>query len=135
MTTTENKPAVETKQTATRPSFGNGRYSGEMERIYDELQKVFKLDATKAEKIARQAGADAGMVFQSVSATIRIGRASKDGKATIADASKAKGITLTNALNMVRALQWIDDAGKNGVSYGFTTWKLVEPLQKYIDDL
>ena len=60
---------------------------------------------------------------------------SKDGKVSITDAAKAKGVTVTNALMIARARQWIDDAGANGVSYGFTKWKLSAPLQAYVDEM
>lgn len=115
--------------------FGNGRYSAQMESIYEGIQLKFGISAEKAEKIARQAGSDAGAVFASCSAAFRIGKANGDNKASIADAAKVKGVTLTNPLNIVRALQWIDDAGKNGVSYGFTKWVLSEPLAKYVAEL
>lgn len=132
MTTTLNKPATD-KQ--TRPDFGAGRYSSEMGRIYDELIARFGIESAKAEKIARQAGSDAGAAFRNATASIRVGKSSKDGKVTIADASKAKGVTLTNPLALVRALQWIDEAGKNFISYGFTEWKLTPELTKWVDEL
>ena len=134
MTTILNEPAVEQKQT-TKPDFGKGRYSAEMERIYDALIERFEVEPKKAEKIAKQAGSDAGAVFRNAIAEIRISKTSKDGKATIADASKVKGVTMTNPLAIVRAIQWLDDAGKNFVSYGKTKWQFSSELTKWVAEL
>jgi len=117
------------------PDFGKGRFSTEMERIYTGLIARFELPEAKAEKIARQAASDAGEILANVSATFKVSKVSKDGKVSITDAAKAKGVTVTNALMVARALQWIDDAGANGVSFGFTKWKLSAPLQGYVDEM
>lgn len=130
MTTLEN--TVHTQ----RPNFGEGRFSAEMERIYNACIKLFGLDESKAEKIARQAASDAGAALKAASASLSVSAArGKDKTVTISDASKVKGVTLTNALAVVRAIQWIDDAGKNFVSYGFTGWKLAPQVQEWIDGL
>lgn len=121
---------------AVKPSFGNGRYSAEMERIFNDVQKLFGVSPEKAEKIARQAGTDAGAVFKLASASIKVGSVkSKDATATIKDASEVKGVTMTNSLFVVRAIQWAADAQKNGVSYGFTKWAFIPPVQEWIDGL
>ena len=132
MSTTATQATTETK---TRPDFGQGRYSAEMSRIYDGMQERFNIPADKAEKIARMAGSDAGAVFRNSAASISVSKASKDGKVTISDASKVKGVTVTHALAIVRAMQWIDDAGKNFVSYGKTKWQLSESLDKWVTEL
>lgn len=124
-----------TTETSTKPNFGNGRYSAEMQRIYDACQSIFGIPADKAEKIAKQAGSDAGAAFRNVSATMKIGKAGENGKVTIADASKAKGVTMTNPLAIVRAIQWAGDAGKNECSFGKTKWALKDELQKWVDSL
>lgn len=134
MTETLNQPANQTNKTA-KPDFGSGRYSPEMERIFNDCQKLFGIEPAKAEKIARQAGSDAGAVFRNAPAAIKVSKANGDGKATISDASKVKGVTLTNPLSIVRAIQWIGEAGKNGVAYGFTKWRLSEELETYVSEL
>ncbi len=134
-TTTLLKPANENKDQSTKPDFGNGRYSGEMAYYYDAMQSIYGIEPAKAEKITRQIGADAGAVFKDTRATIKVGKANKDNKATIADASKATGVTLTVPLSIVRAIQWAGEAGKNGVSFGHTDWKLCEPIQTWINEL
>ena len=140
-TDTQDKPVTGQQDNAqadkaNKPDFGKGRYSAEMERIYNELQAKFGVEPKKAEKIARQAGTDAGAAFRNVSATIKVGKATgKDKTMTISDASTAKGVTVTNALACVRALQWINEAGKNFVSYGFTGWKFAPELVIWIDEM
>lgn len=122
----------------TMPAFGNGRYSNEMARLFEESQKLLGFTAAQAEKFARQAGSDAGAVFKNTNATIKVGKANGDGKATIADASKAKGVTLTNALHVVRAIQWIGEAEKNGISWSGTKWQLSrmnDNMLKYLETL
>lgn len=118
-----------------KPDFGQGRYSGEMERIYNACQKLFGIESKRAERISRQAGSDAGAVFRNSAAEITVSKSTKDGKVTIGDASKVKGVTVTNALAVVRAIQWIDEAGKNFVNYGHTKWKLSVNVQEWIDEM
>lgn len=141
--TTEN-PQVNTTQTSTpsnepvktiKPDFGQGRYSAEMERIYNATVKLFGIEPKRAERIARQAGSDAGAVFRNAAAEISVSKSTKDGKVTIGDASKVKGVTITNALAIVRAIQWIDEAGKNFVNYGHTKWKLSGSVQEWVDEM
>lgn len=135
MTTTTDKaiPAIETE--VKRPDFGQGRFAFEMNRLYDATQKLFGFTEAQAEKFARQAASDAGAALKNANATLKVGKANSDGKATISDASKMKGVTLTNALLVTHAISWIDDAGKHGVSYGKTKWTLAPELQKYVDGL
>lgn len=120
---------------ATPGMFGAGRFSPQMESLYESACNLFSMTEAQADKFARQAAADAGDVLRNASASFKVGKANKDGKASITDASKMKGVHLTNALNIVRAIQWAEEAGKNGVSYGFTEWKLTPELQKYVDGL
>jgi hypothetical protein len=134
MTTTQ-EPQVQTSQTTTKPDFGNGRFSQQMESIYTDCQKLFGIEPAKAEKIARMAGSDAGAVFRNANATIKVGSMNKDGKATIADASKVKGVTMTMPLSIVRAIQWVADAGKNGISYGHTKWQLSPLIAEWVEGL
>lgn len=135
MTTTEIKPTA-SPAPITRPlGVFTGRYAKQQEQLFDEAQKLFGLTPAQADKFAIHAAQDAATALHSVSANFKIGKANDDGKATITDAAKQKGITLTNALHMVRAMQWIGEAGKNNISYGNTKWKLSEPLQKYVDEV
>lgn len=131
-------PATKTQSTTVlkSPDFGKGRFQHEMNRLYESSQILFGFTPEMAEKFARQAASDAGAILANASASIRISAPSVKAKtATISDASKLKGVTLTNALNVCRAIQWIDDAGRNNVSFGFTKWKLASQLDDYVKSL
>ena len=132
MTTTDTKSAnTETRQV----SFGNGRYSAEMANIYKGLQERFEIEPLKAERIARQAGSDAGAALAATHASFKVSKPTgKDMLTTIKDASKAEGVRMTNALSVVHALQWIGDAGKHGIRYQ-QTFRLAEALQTWIDEM
>lgn len=134
MNTTQTPATVNDKQ--VKPNFGQGRYSAEMERIYDASMVLFGIEEKKAERIARMAGSDAGAAFKNATATIKVSKVKgKDSTVTIKDASEMKGVRLTNPLAVVRAIEWIGDAGKNFVSYGHTKWRLTPELVKWIEDM
>ena len=109
-----------------------------MERLWEASQKLFGFTSKQAEKFARQASADFGNACKSATATIKIGKVNGDNRANMIDTSKVSKAEMTNALWIVRAIQWIGDAEKNGVSYGFTDWKvssMSELMQKYMANL
>lgn len=121
------------------PDFGDKRYSAEMKRLYGDFQKLFGLPPWQAEKIARQVGSDFGEMMKNQSVAISVSAATgknHDGKITIGEKVKnLKGVTLTNTLLLVRAVQWIGEAGKNGLSYGFTKWELVPTLKEWLAEM
>lgn len=131
----ENPQTNSAEVTNGKPDFGQGRYSAEMERIYNACIKLFGIEPKRAERISRQAGSDAGAVFRNSAAEVKVSKSTKDGKVTIGDASTVKGVTITNALAVVRAIQWINEAGKNFVNYGHTKWKLSVQVQDWIDEM
>lgn len=129
--TTEIKPAATTE---VIPDFGGGRYSPEIERIYRTTIKLFGFEPKMAEYVARQAASDAGAAMAHAKACLLFGKTTKDGKMTIADASKMKGCTVTNPLAIARAIQWLADSGLNFISYGNTNWHLSQTLQEWVDE-
>jgi hypothetical protein len=125
-----------TTESDKAPDFGSGRYSNAMAELYDSMVNQFGIDGPKAEKIARQAGSDAGAAQRNSVASFKIGKVTKDGKVSVKDMVEAvKGFTATNPLMIVRAIQWSSDAYKNGVHFSGTEWKLTAELQKYVDEL
>lgn len=135
MNTTTPEVSTTTATKTAKPDFGSGRYSPEMERLWQDAQLLFRMSSAAAEKFARQAAKDAGEALALAKATIKVGKTNNDGKGTISDASKIKGVTYTNSLNLVRAIQWCGDAGKNGIVYGKTKWVLVDKLAEYVQYL
>lgn len=116
--------------------FGNGRYSALMEECFKDSQTVFKLTPKQADKLARMIASDYGSAMANSPVDVkRIKAANKDGKITLAEASKVKGVTLTNALYALTALQYCGEAGKHGFSFALTGWKPVKALQDYFESL
>jgi len=113
--------------------FGNGRYSPLMSESFKDAKVIFGMNDKSAEKLARQIGSDFGAAMQDTIAASKIGKAlSKDGKVTLSEASKAK-VTVTNALYLMRAMSFCNDAGKYGFSFSKTSWKPTEETQKVLD--
>lgn len=142
MTTTDTAiPATVTEPQArahyenAKPNFGNGPLSRETERYYNAGMELFKMTSAQAEKFARQAASDVGAAIRNSNIAIKLGKTNDDGKGTISQACKTKGVHYTDAMNIVRAIDWVADAGKNNVSYGHTGWKLVPTLQAWVDKL
>ena len=131
-----------TQVTDTKPEvkriddFGSGRYSTFMGQVFEGCRSLFDLSNTVSAKIARDAGSDIGSAMKHASdAKISLGKVSKSGTITVKDAANVKGVFVTNPIMIARSIQWIDEAGKNGISYGNTEWKLIPTLQVYVDDL
>lgn len=132
-TTIETPTQSATKKQVTQIDFGNGRYSPLMSESFKDAKVIFGLNDKSAEKLARQIGSDFGAAMQNTIAASKIGKAlSKDGKVTLSEAAKSK-VTVTNALLLMRAMAYCNEAGKFGFSFGKTEWKLTDELQKVLD--
>lgn len=129
------KPSIESAQTIEKPDFGNGRYSALMQECYDDAQAIFKLEPSKAEKLARQIASDFGAIMAASPVEVKLGRINKDSKLTISEASKVKNVTLTNTLYALKALHFANESGKNGFLSRRTTWVLQPNLVKYLESL
>lgn len=130
------KPANEIINTTKSVDFGNGRYSPLMIESYKDSQAIFGLTEKAAEKLARQIGSDFGAAMRGTIATAKIGKAlSKDGKITLAEAAKAKGVTATNALMALRAMDYANGAIKFGFNRNETKWQSVKELADYLASL
>lgn len=115
--------------------FGNGRYSPLMSECFADLQAVFDLSEEQADKIARQIGSEIGALMANQSVTIKLGSVNKDGKLTIAEAAKIKNVTMTNTLFTLKALQFANEALKNGFNRKETKWVAIPRLQEYFDSV
>lgn len=115
--------------------FAPGRYQLEKQRLAKAF--VCRLGFTKeqAKFVADKAAEDAHNALRHAQVTIKVGAAGKDGRTTISDASKIKGVVMTNPLMLVHVVEFIDGAGKHGISYGFTGWVLTQQLREYVDGL
>lgn len=115
--------------------FGNGRYSALMQECYQDLQKVFKLSEPVAERVAKAIGSEIGAIMANQHVSIKLGSINKDGKLNIAEAAKIKGVAVTNTLMTLRALQYANEAVKNGFNRNDTEWKPIPALAEYFDSL
>lgn len=130
MSTTQ---ANATQQTVTGVvDFGNGRYSPLMAECFKDLQRIFKLDVVPAEKLARQIGTELGAIMANAPVDVKLGKTNKDNKMTISEAAKVKNLTQTWAILALRAINFANEANKNGVSVKDTDWQMSEGLKKYI---
>ena len=134
---------VQTPQTSTiqetkpkQPEFGSGRYSIAMKEVYQDGIRIFRFSPEVAEKVARQFGSDFGAYMRDSVVETKIGKSiNKDGKLTLAEASKVKGCTATNAILIARAIDYCNNALKFGVSVRETKWTLAQELADWIDSL
>ena len=122
-------------QAPARPNFGEGRYSPLMEECYDDAMLIFKLDSLKAEKLAHAIAREIGDIMAHRPVEVKLGKVNKDGKLTIAEACKVKGVTMTYPIFALKALFYANEAGKNGFMRNFTDWKPVKSLVDYFEKL
>jgi len=134
---TEVVTATENQNKQAIGAFGSGRYSPLMVQCFTESQQVFGLNEEQADKLARAIARDFGAAMKDAQVDAKIGKSiNKDGQVTLAEASKLKGITITQSLFAMRALQWAADCGKYGFSWKFTDWKLLDGnFKDYIESL
>lgn len=122
-----------------RPDFGEGRYSPLMNECFDDLQTVFGLNVTDAEKVSRKIASDFGahMSAKGVGLDhIKVGKANKDNKVTLREAGQSvKGVTLTWGLFILKGLLFAADAGNHGFLHADTKWKATPNMQKCIDNI
>ena len=135
MPTTEAIPAQTTaNQNEVKPDFGRGAYSSLMSECYRDAMRVFRLESAQAEKFARQLATELGIIRSTAKVEAWTGKANKDGKVTLYEASKVKGVTMTNTLMAMKALSFANEAGKNGFSCGKTQWAIMpeSELENYL---
>lgn len=127
---------TQNEQSTVKVNFGNGRYSAVMEELYKDLQRIFVIPADKAEKVVRQFGSDFGAAMAAQPVSVKYGKKlSDDGKLTLAESCRAKGITATNSIMIARACDWVNTCKQFGVSYTDTQWKLSGLLDKWVNEL
>ncbi len=117
--------AQTTIEQLAKPEFGNGPYSSLMSEVYRDSMQVFKLGAKEAEAFARQLATELGVIRSQSKVEVWTGKANKDGKVTLYEASKVKGVTMTNTIMAIKALSFANEAGKHGFSRGKTSWNRV----------
>ncbi len=134
MNTTDAATANQTQQAIG--NFGNGRYSALMSECFTDAQRLLGLEETQADKLARQIGSDFGALMREAKVDAKVSKSvSKDGKVTLSEAAKVKGVTTTNALTALRVMQFQNEASKYHISPGNTSWSIVGEFKEYLDNL
>lgn len=132
---TTTAPTTEQQKQATG-SFGNGRYSQLMSEIFEDSQVLLKLNEEQADKLARAVGRDFGAYMSTVKVEAKVSRSiNKDGKVTLSEAAKMKGVTATIALEAMRVIQFMNEAGKFHILSRKTEWKLSSQFEEMIASL
>jgi hypothetical protein len=133
---TENTVTERNTTTAVEaPDFGNGKYSRLQQQVWEQAQIVFGIPADKAEKLARKIAQEWGAVMANQTVDIKVGRKDKDGKVSLSEASKIKGITVTNEIACLRALAFAQTAGEHHFLWSRTKWEVTSGLREYLNRL
>jgi hypothetical protein len=133
MNVTENT-ATENQNKQAIGVFGNGRYSALMSECFTDAQRLLGIEESQADKLARQIGSDFGAMMRDAKVDAKVSKSvSKDGKVTLSEAAKVKGVTTTNALTALRVMQFQNEAAKYHISPGNTEWALVGEFKEYLD--
>lgn len=124
------------KQQVIIGTFGAGRYSGLMLECFKDAKRLLKLAPEPAHKLALQIGSDFGALMKDAIVAAKVSKSiNKDGKVTLSEAAKVKGVTTTNALTALRVMQFMNEAGKFHISSGDTVWAIVGEFKEYLDNL
>jgi hypothetical protein len=132
-----NTQATTDNAQSTKREIGQfgGRYAKAQNDLFEKLQTLFGLDAAKADTIALRFACDFGEMTKKSQVDANIGKVNKKGLATLKESVITKNAAVTFPLKIARAVQWADDAPANFVSYGFTSWRLNDDCQEWVDSL
>jgi len=109
-----------------------GSHAPEMRSVTERMVVILGFSINDADRIAKEASKDARAILKLAgNAKLSVGATSKKGILTIKEACSGKG-SATPSLEIVHAIQWMAEAGKHGVAYGHTTWRLTERLEHYV---
>lgn len=123
-------------QATTKPDFGKGRYSYLMESVFEDAQAILKMSPKGAEKLARAIATEVGSLMKDANAVVKVGKSlSKDGKVSVSEACKLKGVTLTRNMAILRALDYISSAGKFSIMWSTTSWRFTTSITEYLAEM
>jgi hypothetical protein len=132
----ETLPASQVKEQTNVNPFGSGRYSELMSSAYEQIQVVFpSVPEEIAMKIAKQIGSDFGAAMRNSKVDAKIGKTIRDGKVTLAEAAKAKGVHATHSLVIMHSLAFAEQAGKYGFAWQDTEFAVLKgsPLSRALE--
>lgn len=115
--------------------FGTGRYSALKEECFKDALVIFHLTEDQATKLAENIANEVGAIMKNTPVVVKASKADKDQRLTLSEAAKIKYVVMTPAITALRAMQWSNDAMKNGFNRKETQWKPIHSLQEYLDQL
>lgn len=136
MSATTSAPVaiVDTAKPIAKPDLGNGRYSAVMAEAHADCLRLVSKDTAKAEKFARQLGADLGRAMSASPVSVKYGKANKDGRMTLKEAASVKGVTVTNAMSLGRLISMANDI--NGTKLArVDSLTLAGPVAEWFNEL
>jgi hypothetical protein len=104
-----NIESVPVVKSVGKPDFGSGRYSAVMAEAHTDCLRLVTKESARAEKFARQLGADLGRAMAASPVAVKYGKANKDGRMTLKEAASVKGIAVTNSMSLARLLAMAND--------------------------
>lgn len=108
-TATVTQATTTTTAPAAKVEFGEGRYSAVMREAYTDALRLVTDDSAKAEKFARQLGADLGRAMAASPVKVGYGKANKDGRMSLKEAATVKGVVSTQPLALARLITAAND--------------------------
>lgn len=98
------------------PDFGHGRYTSLMCECYRDARRILNASPEFAEKWARDVASEIGRHNAMVSVTI--GKPNKDGAVTIREASRIKGVPMTNNIALLRLVGQLNELQSASIHHG-----------------
>ena len=93
--------------------FGDGRYSNAMRELFHDSQRALGISQPQALKLAKAFGAELGR--HNAQSSIRFGKVNKDGKITLSESAKLKGLTMTYAVSLAKLTTLLHEARTYGL--------------------
>lgn len=115
------------------PNFGDGRYCNLMKECFKDAKRIFGFEPKVAEQLARNIASDFGAEMAHAKVEAKVGKINSEQRVTLAEAAKMKNVMATAPIRILRAMQYINDAAKNGINKGDTNWVLADELNEYVE--
>lgn len=119
----------------TPKAFAANKYHSVKCETVRDLGQLFALPPVLCYVIAELAIDDFTKAVNSGQAKIGVGKENKEKCGTIRELTSAKGVPMTPALKLLRAIQFANDASANGINRGTTEWELSPELSLWVKDV
>ena len=114
------------------PNFGNTRYSAFGKEVYKDAIRILHYSPEIAEKLARAAMADVGVLVKA-EAKVSIGGLKKaDDTFTIKEVASMKGVVATNAIRIVKLMAELQGCVKWGLRFGNSDFDVDDNVEGWL---